>query len=76
MKNNCMKCGEELGMYSVGLCYGCQKKADKFEIKVMVGITIVFLVVVIGIRLLWAKIAYNDLRCAVGECRIIKSGNE
>lgn len=28
--------------------------------------------IVLGVRLLWAKLVYNDLKCVVAECRIIK----
>lgn len=72
MKTKCTTCGKELMMYSYGECYDCKTKSD---IQVFLGIialcAIVFLLI-LGGRFLWAKYVFNDYRCALSECRIIK----
>lgn len=40
--------------------------------KEMIYFVVIAIIVVLGLRLLWAKFIYNDMRCIFAECRIIK----
>lgn len=73
MKNKCTKCDKELAsIYDWGYCYDCKKKKNRKEAWICVGIVILVLSVIFGIRYAYAKIIYNDARCIFAECRIMK----
>ena len=72
MKNKCIKCSKELGVYDWGLCYDCNHKQEMFFFKVVAGLIIIILGV-FGFKLFWAKYAYNDYRCVFSECRLLKN---
>lgn len=46
------------------------KKTDWGYILFCIGFSILFIGVVLGFRILWAKFVYHDMRCAFAECRI------
>lgn len=70
----CPKCKKEFtpfGFFVVDktFCYDCKWKEEFWTGFVVI---VVVLVIILGLRLTWAKLVYNDMRCFWAECRIIK----
>ncbi len=76
MKKDCERCGKKESVSTnFGyrfMCDECDEKAKRRETIILVGIGVSILLVFLGIRLLWAKVFYKDMRCALVECRIMK----
>lgn len=70
MNNRC-KCGENAGWYNQA-CYDCQKKEDRLILAILGGIVLIILGVIFGVRILWANAVFDDWRCALSQCMIIK----
>lgn len=70
----CIKCKKEAdNLYRFGtLCLECDNKRERGEFWTMVAFITVTLLIIVGIRLTWAKLVYGDMRCFLAECRIIK----
>jgi len=72
----CKKCKKEMTqieagkLSNYGLCYDCSDKADNKLFWKQVAICVMGVVLIIGFRVLWAKVVYKDSRCAWAECRI------
>jgi len=69
--NNICKCGNNAGWIEQS-CYECRQKEDRIVFAIMIGIFLVVLGIIFGIKLLWANIVFDDWRCALSECRLIK----
>lgn len=71
--NKCYKCDSiDVSKYGNGLCYNCERKEETTVFLLLVGFCL-FLLLCIGIaRVAWAEIVFDDWRCALSECRIIK----
>lgn len=65
MENKCSKCKDKLNMFEYGKCDSCSAKDT---IKIWIAI----ILLIIGVRLAWAKLVYHDFRCFLAECRILK----
>lgn len=72
MRNKCTECNKELGAYDWGVCYDCKTKGEVFMFKVVAGIIVLIILAVFGVKLMWAKYAYDDFRCVFSECRLLK----
>lgn len=73
MKNTCNRCGTEILSFNTNfLCYDCQKREEKHIAIFFVSVILLVFALIIGVKLWWAKYAYNDFRCALSECRILK----
>lgn len=76
MSNKCKKCNKETEHIGVSLCFACEYKEKEKEERnaTIFGISVLILVfcIFIGIKYAWAIYAYNDWRCMLSECRIIK----
>ena len=70
MDNKCYRCGGNAGKYDV-ICYECEKKKKRKEAVVITIVAVLSIGFLVGVRLLWAKVVYKDMRCAWAECRII-----
>ena len=72
--NNCYKCNKELGRFDISQsqCYDCEKKEDRNATIFGISVVVLILCIAIGIKYAWAVYAYNDWRCMLSECRIIK----
>lgn len=46
--------------------------SNEHEVRDTIIALVVLFVIILGVRLLWAKIVYKDFRCAFADCRIIK----
>lgn len=69
MKFTCIKCKKEIyTAYDWGKCQDCKKKENRMNILFFVGV----LVLILGLRVAWAKLVYHDIRCVMAECRISK----
>ena len=71
MRNKCIKCGNETVNWTM-VCRDCEKREER---NIFIGLIIFFVVfvgVIFGLRVLWANYVFNDWRCALSECRIIK----
>ena len=71
-KSKCPKCGDEFTPFGFFVkdktyCYSCKSKSEFRAMMITIGI---LFVLIVGIRVAWAKLVYDDLRCAFGECRI------
>lgn len=73
MKNKCKECGKELSYFSTTLtCYDCEQKENIKLVKFFGVVLFVLVVVFIGGKFLFAKVMYDDYKCAFANCRIIK----
>ena len=79
--NNCKKCNKEKELIGVPLCFACkykeeeekeEEKEDRNAIVFGVGVLILVFCLFIGIRYAWTIYTYDDWRCMLSECRIIK----
>ena len=76
MTKECYKCKKEMTfnefskLSNFGLCYECSAKEDKKATWFWILTAVVVISVIMGVRILWAKIVYKDSRCAWAECRI------
>jgi hypothetical protein len=66
------KCGNEIEWGESIVCRGCRRKEDEIAMWVMIGLVVAFFVLLFGARFIWANIVFDDWRCALSECRIIK----
>lgn len=79
MNDICKKCGKEYTQWrsffikGQSLCFKCEEKEDRKTMWLYVGLTAFVFLSVFGLRILWAKYVYNDYRCALSECRILKN---
>ena len=71
MRNKCVRCGEDAGLYDI-ICYDCETREDRNGVIFGVAFIAIVLCVIFGARLLWANWVFNDWRCALSECRILK----
>lgn len=71
MRNKCVRCGNDASQWEV-VCYDCREKESRLEFMVVCAIILLFFAVVVGVRIGWAVYAFDDWRCALSECRIIK----
>lgn len=73
MKNKCTQCGKEhTSIYSYGKCYDCKQKEEMITFIVSAILIGAFFAVIVIARVTWANIVFDDWRCALSECRIIK----
>lgn len=68
---NCEKHGE-WDTFGNFRCPKCKEESDKWENYILAGIIVLIFAAVIGLRLLYAKLVFHDMRCAWAECRILK----
>lgn len=70
---NCTKCEEEIPDFGFDSlydkCYKCRSKEQRNAYIIMI---VSALLVTLGVRMMWAKFIYHDMRCVLAECRIIK----
>lgn len=71
LKNKCVKCGEKEVTYGV-VCYDCKAREDRHFFYFMIGFFVSFILLVGGVRWIWAEVVYDDWRCMFSECRILK----
>lgn len=71
-KATCLKCNKELRRFETSQCYDCKKKEDRNATIFGISVLILVFCIFMGIKYAWAIYAYNDWRCMLSECRIIK----
>lgn len=68
----CLRCHENEREIFNTMCKECKRKQKRKDQFVMFSLCVVALLVLLGIRALWAKVFYKDWHCAFAECRIKK----
>jgi len=73
MKNRCTMCDKEhSSVYDWGKCADCKQKEEIWVFILGIFFVICFFGLLFTIRVVWANIVFDDWRCALSECRIIK----
>lgn len=70
----CTNCPNEISsLYSFRrLCNSCDEKRRRKEMIGSIIAVVIALSLIAGVRLVWAKLVYDDMRCFLAECRINK----
>ena len=71
MKDICIKCNnKKYGIDTLNeKCSSCRHKEDMRYLAVLF---VIGFIIIVGVRVIWAKFVYNDIRCVLAECRINK----
>lgn len=71
MKNKCVRCGGEASHWDI-VCYDCKRKEERNGFIFAIVVIGLLFALIVGVRVAWAMYAFDDWRCALSECRIIK----